>query len=162
MTRARMAAAMGTITVSDRDCSILKMPPFHSCGVVPTSEAISPTLVFTVLNRPERFPMMPSIKMPFSQSPMRSPIMRVHLLSRALPVPRGRGGDYFRFHVVSVVTVRTGPGPSAQQPGQQGNEGQADQGDTTARDELFDTLRFGCRVILPVTFQQVHAAPHTE
>src|SRR5699024_5048333 len=134
----------------------------HSCGVVPTSEAISPTLVFTVLNRPERFPMMPSIKMPFSQSPMRSPIMRVHLLSRALPVPRGRGGDYFRFHVVSVITVRTGPGPSAQQPGQQGNEGQADQGDTTARDELFDTLRFGCRVILPVTFQQVHAAPHPE
>src|SRR5699024_5451091 len=97
------------------------------------------------------------------QSPMRSPIMRVHLLSRALPVQTGgRGGDYFRFHVVSVVTVRTGPGPSAQQPGQQGNEGQADQGDTTARDKLLDALAFGCRVILPVTFQQVHAAPHTE
>ena len=28
-------------------------------------------------------------------------------------------------------------GPSAQQPGQQGNKGQADQGDTTARDKLF-------------------------
>ena len=73
---------------------------------------------------------------------MRSPIMRVHLLSRALPVPRGRGGVYFRFHVVSVVTVRTGVGPSAQQPGQQGNEGQADQGDTTARDKLLDALAF--------------------
>ena len=33
-------------------------------------------------------------------------------------------------------------GPSAQQPGQQGNKGQADQGDTTARDKLLDALRF--------------------
>ena len=73
--------------------------------------------------------------------------MRVPLLSRALPVPRGRGGDYFRFHVVSVVTVRTGPGPSAQQPGQQGNEGQANQGHAAARDQLFDTLRFCLCVI---------------
>ena len=53
-------------------------------------------------------------------------------------------------------------GLSAQQPGQQGNKGQADQGNPTSRDKLLDALRFGCRVILPVTFQQVHAAPHTE
>ena len=52
---------MGTITVSDRDCSILNMPLFHACGVVPTSEAISPTFVLTVLNSPDRLPMMPSI-----------------------------------------------------------------------------------------------------
>ena len=67
--------------------------------------------------------------------------MRVHLLSRALPFePGGRGGVYFRFHVVSEVTVRTGMGLSAQQPGQQGNKGQADQGNPTSRDKLLDAL----------------------
>ena len=30
-------------------------------------------------------------------------------------------------------------GPSAQQPGQQGNKGQADQGNPTSRDKLFHT-----------------------
>ena len=35
MTQARMAAAMGSTTVSDRFCSILKMPLFHACGVAP-------------------------------------------------------------------------------------------------------------------------------
>ena len=31
-------------------------------------------------------------------------------------------------------------GPSAQQPGQQGNEGQADQGNAASRDKLLDAL----------------------
>ena len=87
-----MAAAMGTITVSDRFCSMEKMPPFQSCGVLPTSDAISPTLVLTVLNRPDRLPMIPSIRIPLIHSPIKSPIMWGHLLSRALPDQRGRGG----------------------------------------------------------------------
>ena len=33
-------------------------------------------------------------------------------------------------------------GPSAQQPGQQGNKGQADQGNPTSRDKLLDALAF--------------------
>ena len=70
-----MAAAMGTITVSDRFCSMEKMPPFQSCGVLPTSDAISPTLVLTVLNRPDRLPMIPSIRIPLIHSPIKSPIM---------------------------------------------------------------------------------------
>ena len=46
---------------------------------------------------------------------------------------------------------------SAKQAGQQGDKGHADQGDAAARDELFDALAFGRRVILAVTFQKVDA-----
>ena len=85
MTRASMAPAMGTITVSDRLCSILKMPLFHACGVRPTSAAISPTLAFTVSNSPDRLPVIPSMRMPFIHSSMIS-------LSRvAPPFPRPPG-----------------------------------------------------------------------
>ena len=86
-----MAAAMGTMTVSDRVCSMEKMPPFQSCGVLPTSDAISPTLVLTVLKRPDRFPLIPSIRMPLIHSPIKSSIMCVSLLSRALQTAGGRG-----------------------------------------------------------------------
>ena len=46
---------MGTITVSERLRTMLKMPLFHAEGVIPTSPAISPTLVFRVSNIPVRF-----------------------------------------------------------------------------------------------------------
>ena len=77
---------MGRTTVSERLRSILKIPLFHACGVEPTSEAISPTLAFTLSNRPERLPVMPSIKMPFIHFSMISLIKQRYLLSRALPV----------------------------------------------------------------------------
>lgn len=51
---------------------------------------------------------------------------------------------------------------SAKQAGQQGDKGHADQGDAAARDELFDALAFGRRVILTVTFQKVDAAPNAQ
>ena len=51
---------------------------------------------------------------------------------------------------------------SAKQAGQQGDKGHADQGDAAARDELFDALALGRRVILTVTFQKVDAAPHAQ
>ena len=38
---------------------------------------------------------------------------------------------------------------SAQQTGQHGNQSDADQGDTAARDKLLDALRLAGRVILP-------------
>ena len=47
------------------------------------------------------------------------------------------------------------PGRSAQQTRQQGNQSDADQGNTTARDELLNTLRLAGRVLLTVTFQKV-------
>ena len=88
ITRARIAAAMGSTTVSERLRSILKIPLFHACGVEPTSEAISPTLAFTLSNRPERLPVIPSIKMPFIHFSMISLIKQRYLLSRALPCER--------------------------------------------------------------------------
>ncbi len=63
---------MGTITVSDRLRSILKMPLFQPCGVAPTSTAISPTLVFTVSKRPVRLLVMPSISTPLNHSSSQS------------------------------------------------------------------------------------------
>ena len=54
------------------------------------------------------------------------------------------------------------PGQSVQQTRQQGNQSDADQGNTTARDKLLDALRLAGRVILPVTFQKVDAAPNTQ
>ena len=54
------------------------------------------------------------------------------------------------------------PGRSAQQTRQQGNQSDADQGNTTARDELLNTLRLAGRVILTVTFQKVDATLNTQ
>ncbi len=62
-----------------------------------------------------------------------------------------------------MVRVRIGePGQSAQQTGQQGNQSDADQGNTTARDKLLNTLGLAGGVILTVTLQQVDAAPYTQ
>ena len=49
-----------------------------------------------------------------------------------------------------------------EQAGQQGDQGQADEGDTAAGHELLDALAFGGRVVLPVTFQEVDAASHAQ
>ena len=46
-----------------------------------------------------------------------------------------------------------------QQTGQQGDQGDADEGNTAARHKLLDV---GGRVILAVTFQKVDAAPHAQ
>ena len=49
-----------------------------------------------------------------------------------------------------------------EQAGQQGDQGQADEGDTAAGHELFNSLRLTGRVVLTVTFQEVDAAPHAQ
>ena len=54
------------------------------------------------------------------------------------------------------------PGRSAQQTRQQGNQSDADQGNATARDELLHALRFGARVVIAITFQQVDDTPDTK
>ena len=50
----------------------------------------------------------------------------------------------------------------AEQTAQQGNQGNADQGDTTASHELLHTLTLGGGIIAAVTFHQVHGTPHTQ
>ena len=50
----------------------------------------------------------------------------------------------------------------AEQTAQQGDQGNADQGDTTASHELLDALRLGAGVVVAVTFQQVDDTPDTK
>ena len=42
--------AMGMMTEFDRFCIMLKIPPFHACGVCATSAAMVPVLSFTSVN----------------------------------------------------------------------------------------------------------------
>ena len=63
---------------------------------------------------------------------------------------------------ISVISAVTSGGWLAQQPGQQRYKGNADQRNAAARDKLLDPLAFTGRVVLAVTFQQVHAAPYAK
>ena len=83
---------MGRITVSERVCTILKMPLFHAWGVMPTWVEMSPTLSFTLSNIPLRLLRIPLTSSSFSQSVRAShtkPI-GVYLLFRPSRL-RGRG-----------------------------------------------------------------------
>ena len=72
MTKARITPATGSTTFCERVWTMLKMLAFHAWGVLPTWEAMSPTFSFTLSNIPDRLPMMPLIKIPFSHSAMGS------------------------------------------------------------------------------------------
>ena len=69
------------------------------------------------------------------------------------------GGSRWEAKAPAGVGATSGGG---QQTGQQGDQGNADEGNTTARHELLDALVFGGRVVLAVTFQKVDAAPHAQ
>ena len=49
-----------------------------------------------------------------------------------------------------------------QQTGQQGNQGDADEGNASSRDKLFNALTLGAGVVIAISFQQVDAAPYAE
>ena len=49
-----------------------------------------------------------------------------------------------------------------EQPGEQRYKDHADYGYTSAGHELFHALRFGARVVIAVTFQQVDDTPDTK
>ena len=87
MTKVRTMLAMGTMTVSERLRTMLKMPLFHAEGVMPTSPAISPTLVFRVSNIPVRFEMIPSMSSSWNHSCIASKINGDHLLCGRPRVP---------------------------------------------------------------------------
>ena len=50
----------------------------------------------------------------------------------------------------------------AEQTAQQGDQGNADQGDTTASHELLHTLTLSRGVIAAITFHEVDGTPHTQ
>ena len=53
-------------------------------------------------------------------------------------------------------------GKLAEQVGELGDEGDADEGDTAARDELLHPLRLGRGVIAAVALQQIDRSPNTQ
>ena len=101
MTKVRTMLAMGTITVSERLRTMLKMPLFHAEGVMPTSPAISPTLVFRVSNIPVRFEMIPSMSSSWNHSCIASKINGDHLLCGRPRVPGPPAGFTGKHQVES-------------------------------------------------------------
>ena len=125
MTKVRMMPAIGAITVSERLRIILKMLLFQVVGVMPTSPAISPTFVFRVSNIPVRFEMIPSMSSSLNHSWIISNIKGDHLLC---------GGSRYEAKAPAGFGETSGGG---QQTGQQGDQGDADEGNAAARHKLF-------------------------
>ena len=61
---------MGSTTFRERASIIANTLGSKLEGLVPTCWAILPTCVFTSSNRPERFDIMPAVRMPLIQSAM--------------------------------------------------------------------------------------------
>ena len=106
---------------------------FQAAGVIPTSPAISPTFVFRVSNIPVKFEMIPSMSSSLNHSWIISNIKGDHLLCRG-----------FRCKAKAPAGLGATSG-GGQQTGQQGDQGDADEGNTTARHELLHALRFSTR-----------------
>ena len=62
--------AMGSTTFRERASIIAKTRGSKLEGLVPTCCAMFPTCVFTSSNRPDRFDIMPAVRMPLIQSAM--------------------------------------------------------------------------------------------
>ena len=54
------------------------------------------------------------------------------------------------------------PPESAEKTGKKRNQGDTDESNPSSRDKLFNALRFGAGVVLPITFEQIDSAPDTE
>ena len=93
--------------------------------------------------------MIPSMSSSLNHSSIISNIKGDHLLC---------GGSCYETEAPAGSERASG----REKAGQQGDQGDADEGNTTARHELLDPLAFGGRVVLPVTFQKVDAAPYTQ
>ena len=71
---------------------MLKISPFHPCGVWPTCVAMSATCRFTLSNIPVKFPMMPPTSISLSQL-VRASNKKIHTVSASfLPLPLCAGG----------------------------------------------------------------------
>ena len=66
----RIMPAIGRTTFRESDSIIAKTRGSKADGRVPTCCAMSPTCSFTASNSPDRFDMMPAVRIPFIQSAM--------------------------------------------------------------------------------------------
>ena len=103
--------AMGTMTFSDNERIMLKMPAFHPCGVCPTSAAIVPTFSFTSPNIVDRLPFMAPMRISFIHSLIASSMLCI--------------GSYPRL---------------TEQAGKQRYKDSADKGNAAARHKLLNAL----------------------
>ena len=98
---------------------------------------------------PVRFAMIPSMSSSLNHSSIISNIKGDHLLC---------GGSCYETEAPAGSESASG----REKAGQQREQGDADEGNTTARHELLDPLVFGGRIVLAVTFQKIDAAPYTQ
>ena len=67
-----------------------------------------------------------------------------------------------RIHPLVVIELVLSDGRLAEQTGQQGYEGDADQSDTATGHQLLHTLGLRTGVVVAVTFQQVDDTPNAQ
>ena len=131
------------------------MPPFQAAGVCPTCVAISPTFSLIESNSPERLFVIPEIRSSFSHSVIDSLIASMR--SHSFPERAGRA-----LHVDFHVNLPHSLLKSAEKPREKRNQGDTDESNPSSRDKLFNALRFGAGIVLPITFQQIDSAPDAE
>ena len=115
---------------------------------------MSPTFSLIESKRPERLFVIPEINSSFSHSVIDSFIASI---SFSFPERAGRA-----LHVDFHVNLPPFPPESAEKPREKRNQGDTDERNTSSRDKLFNALRFGTGVVLPVTFEEIDSAPDTE
>ena len=115
---------------------------------------MSPTFSLIESNNPERLFVIPEINSSLSHSVMDSLIASI---SFSFPERAGRA-----LHVYFHVNLPHSLLNSAEKPREKRNQGDTDERNPSSRDKLFNALRFGTGVVLPVTFQQIDSAPDTE
>ena len=115
---------------------------------------MSPTFSLIESNNPERLFVIPEINSSLSHSVMDSLIASI---SFSFPERAGRA-----LHVYFHVNLPHSLLNSAEKPREKRNQGDTDERNPSSRDKLFNALRFGAGIFLPVTFQQIDSAPDTE
>ena len=116
---------------------------------------MSPTFSLIESNNPERLFVIPEINSSLSHSVMDSFIASIEFHSS--PERAGRA-----LHVYFHVNLPHSLLNSAEKPREKRNQGDTDQRNPSSRDKLFNALRFGTRVVISITFQQIDSAPDTE
>ena len=152
ITMARITPAIGTMMELERFWIMLKISPFHPCGVWPTCVAMSATCRFTLSNIPVKFPMMPPTSISLSQLVRASNKKSIRCQPPFCPSRCAREG----------ARISAGYDQTVNRPDSRGTSTMPDDGDACARHELFHALAFGPRIVVAISLQQVDDAPHAE